>query len=340
VLPRHVSSPDQPQREDSASPYIGEVMWIPSGPVSPRLCEVDCPLVYLGSGITARISADSREKESTGVTQLLRPRDRYSKSLPSSSSSSCPCVPRLQGSRSKRWCQFGLLSSHSRLHGSATARVPWSIDDEACLVLSKFTKLKNRLEPYLTSLSLSGAVALGHPLMRAMFLEFPEDRSMWYLDQQYMLGGSLLVAPVFGESEVEYYLPSGTWTNILTGQETEGSGWKKESHSMMTLPVLLRPGHAVIMGREGHRVTDSIAKRGFTVMVSRQITERTTISTALRGGKTIDIVLEPLKDASSSTVSGIKIAFDVVVLGGGLGLDSQNLVAAEAQNGVCEVRFA
>jgi alpha-D-xyloside xylohydrolase len=183
--------------------------------------------------------------------------------------------------------------------------------------------------------------------MRAMFLEFPQDRSMWYLDQQYMLGGSLLVAPVFGESEVEYYLPPGTWTNILTGQEAEGPGWKKESHTMMTLPVLLRPGHAVIMGKEGHRVTDSIGKRGFTVMVSRQINEITTISTALRGGKTIDVVLEPLKDASSSNVSGIKVsskgikaAFDVIVLGGGQGLDSQNLVSAEAQNGVCEVRFA
>jgi alpha-D-xyloside xylohydrolase len=179
-----------------------------------------------------------------------------------------------------------------------------------------------------------------------MFLEFPEDRSMWYLDQQYMLGGSLFVAPVFGEREVEYYLPPGKWTNILTGQETEGPGWKKESHTMMTLPVLLRPGHAVIMGKEGHRVTDSIAKRGFTVIVSRQIKESTTISTALRGGKTIDVVLEPITDKSSSTVRGIKVSskgdstpFDVIVLGDGQGLDSQNLVSAEAQNGVCEVRF-
>ena len=51
----------------------------------------------------------------------------------------------------KRWCQFGLLSSHSRLHGSSSYRVPWLFDDEACDVLRKFVKLKCRLMPYFIS---------------------------------------------------------------------------------------------------------------------------------------------------------------------------------------------
>ncbi|MDU4976557.1 MAG: alpha-xylosidase, partial [Hungatella hathewayi] len=117
----------------------------------------------------------------------------------------------------KRWCQFGLLSSHSRLHGSSSYRVPWLFDDEACDVLRKFVKLKCALMPYLYRQAVK-AHEEGIPMMRPMYVEFPEDRACEPLDKQYMLGDSLLVAPVFKESgEVEYYLPEGVWVNLLTG---------------------------------------------------------------------------------------------------------------------------
>ena len=96
----------------------------------------------------------------------------------------------------KRWTAFGLLSSHSRLHGSSSYRVPWHYDEEAVTVLSKFTKLKCSLMPYLFRAAIQ-AHEQGIPMLRAMMLEFPNDPACDYLDLQYMLGDSLLVAPVF-----------------------------------------------------------------------------------------------------------------------------------------------
>ena len=151
----------------------------------------------------------------------------------------------------KRWCQFGLLSSHSRLHGSSSYRVPWLFDDEACDVLRKFVKLKCALMPYLYRQAVK-AHEEGIPMMRPMYVEFPEDRACEPLDKQYMLGDSLLVAPVFKESgEVEYYLPEGVWVNLLTGTTVKGGRWQKETHDYFSLPLMVRPGSivAVEIGR-------------------------------------------------------------------------------------------
>ena len=87
----------------------------------------------------------------------------------------------------KRWCAFGMLSSHSRLHGSDSYRVPWAFDEEATDVLRKFVKLKCRLMPYLYSQAVK-AHTKGVPMLRPMFMEFPEDRACETLDMQYMLG--------------------------------------------------------------------------------------------------------------------------------------------------------
>jgi alpha-D-xyloside xylohydrolase len=145
----------------------------------------------------------------------------------------------------KRWVAFGLLSSHSRLHGSTSYRVPWIYDDAAVDVLRKFTHLKHRLLPYLWSCAVS-ACETGVPVMRAMMLEFPADPACATLDRQYMLGDSLLVAPVFTfDGSVEYYLPAGRWKNLLTGVENEGGQWVREVHDCLSLPVLLREGYSL-----------------------------------------------------------------------------------------------
>ncbi len=148
----------------------------------------------------------------------------------------------------KRWCQFGLMSSHSRLHGSSSYRVPWLFDDEACDVLRKFVKLKCRLMPYLYHQAVLSHEE-GIPMMRPMFVEFPKDRACEPLDKQYMMGDSLLAAPVFKESgEVEYYLPEGKWYNILTSQVIEGGRWQKEYHDFFTMPLLIRPNSILAAG--------------------------------------------------------------------------------------------
>ena len=117
----------------------------------------------------------------------------------------------------KRWLQFGLLSTHSRLHGSKSYRVPWLFDEEAVDVCRKFTKLKLRLLPYLYSMAVKSHKT-GIPSMRAMIMEFNDDPATKYLDMQYMLGESILVAPIFNkEGHAEYYLPAGKWTHLLSG---------------------------------------------------------------------------------------------------------------------------
>ena len=149
----------------------------------------------------------------------------------------------------KRWAAFGLLSSHSRLHGSSSYRVPWLFDEESCDVVRKFTRLKCRLMPYLYGAAVE-AHEHGTPMMRPMMLEFPDDPACDTLDRQYMMGESLLVAPVFhADSHVDYYLPDGLWTSLLDGRKVQGGRWQKETHDFLSLPLMVRPGTVLPMGQ-------------------------------------------------------------------------------------------
>jgi alpha-D-xyloside xylohydrolase len=140
----------------------------------------------------------------------------------------------------KRWVAFGLLSSHSRLHGNASARMPWLFDDQAVDVLRFFNDLKTHLMPYLLDMA-TEAHQHGTPMMRAMVLEFQHDPACRYLDTQYMLGPALLVAPIFDAGgEVTYYLPAGEWRNLLTGEVAQGSEWRTETHDYFSLPLWVR----------------------------------------------------------------------------------------------------
>src|SRR5690625_1041678 len=153
----------------------------------------------------------------------------------------------------KRWVAFGLLSSHSRLHGSQSYRAPWRFDtgDEepgqsAVEVTRRFAELKAELMPYLYQAGLE-AHETGLPLMRPMQLAFPHDRAVEYLDQQYLLGPDLLVAPVFSaEGDVEYYLPAGRWTNLLTGEVVDGGTWRRERHDFSSVPLWVREGAVLV----------------------------------------------------------------------------------------------
>ena len=150
----------------------------------------------------------------------------------------------------KRWTAFGLLSSHSRLHGSESYRVPWLYDEEVVDVMRHFTRLKNRLFPYLYGIS-HEAQQNGWPTMRPMVLEFPSDNNCLYLDRQYMLGPALLVAPVFSEDgKVSYYLPDGTWSNLLDGRRLEGGRWLTDVCDFSTIPLFVRPGSILAMSRD------------------------------------------------------------------------------------------
>jgi alpha-D-xyloside xylohydrolase len=153
----------------------------------------------------------------------------------------------------KRWCAFGLLSSHSRLHGSKSYRVPWLFDDEAVEVVRHFTEWKSRLMPYLFDAA-KQAVDHGTPMLRAMLLEFPGDPACDYLDRQYLLGDALLVAPVFNAvGDVDFYLPAGRWTHLFSGEQVEGGRWIRERHGFMSLPLFVRPNTLLALGTEDQR---------------------------------------------------------------------------------------
>ncbi|WP_327424189.1 alpha-xylosidase [Streptomyces sp. NBC_01230] len=153
----------------------------------------------------------------------------------------------------KRWLAFGLLSSHSRLHGSSSYRVPWEFGDEAVDVAKQFTELKHRLMPYLYGAAVE-AHRTGVPTMRPMLLEFPDDPATRTVDRQYLLGPDLLVAPVFSEDgQVEYYVPEGTWTHLLSGETVTGPAWRHEIHGFDSLPLLVRPGAVLALGADTSR---------------------------------------------------------------------------------------
>ena len=159
----------------------------------------------------------------------------------------------------KRWVAFGMLGSHSRLHGSTVYRVPWLFDEEderngvelvpgqtAVDVVRQFTKLKLELMPYVYQLGLQPHIN-GTPLMRSMFVEFPDDMACRTLDRQYMFGPSLLVAPVFAYSgDVDYYLPAGVWTNWFTGERSDGNEWRHERHGYDSIPLWVRDGSVIV----------------------------------------------------------------------------------------------
>jgi alpha-D-xyloside xylohydrolase len=148
----------------------------------------------------------------------------------------------------KRWVAFGMLSSHSRLHGSTSYRVPWLFDEESTDVVRLFVRLKCRLMPYIFRMAVE-ARDTGSPVMRPMVFEFPEDPAAAQLDMQYMLGGSLLVAPVFSEEgHADYYLPEGRWTDYFTGEIKAGGRWYGGTYDYLSLPLYVRPCTLLALG--------------------------------------------------------------------------------------------
>ena len=147
----------------------------------------------------------------------------------------------------KRWVAFGLLSSHSRLHGSSSYRVPWLFDEEAVDVMREFAELKQTLMPYLLAASAT-TTRTGAPVMRPMVMQFPEDPACRTLDAQYMLGEDLVVAPVLQEDgTVDVYLPAGRWVHLLDGEEVDASAggrFLRRTYDVHSLGLFARAGSA------------------------------------------------------------------------------------------------
>ncbi|MFE0512377.1 alpha-xylosidase [Streptomyces sp. NPDC058964] len=229
----------------------------------------------------------------------------------------------------KRWVQFGLLSSHSRLHGSKSYRVPWDYDEEAVAVTRDFTRLKHRLMPYLFRAA-QQAAENGTPMMRAMMLEFPDDPACHTLDRQYMLGGDLLVAPVFSaDGTVEYYVPAGTWTHVLSGEKIQGPGWRRERYGFDSLPLLARPGSVVPFGASDDSAVYDWAD-GVTLRVHAPVDGVTTVTGIPSPDGSADAVFRTRREGDVLTVEAERApgAWRVLLLGSQARLDSGSPASA------------
>ncbi|HMO11757.1 MAG TPA: glycoside hydrolase family 31 protein, partial [Actinotalea sp.] len=98
------------------------------------------------------------------------------------------------------------------------------------------------------------AAATGLSVARPMFFDFPDDPAVAYLERQYMLGPDLLVAPVMSaDGVVDLYLPAGTWTHLLTGEQAAGGRWVREVHGVDSLPLYVRQGAVLARGARDDR---------------------------------------------------------------------------------------
>lgn len=203
----------------------------------------------------------------------------------------------------KRWLAFGLLSSHSRLHGSDSYRVPWLFGEEAVAVCRAFSKLKMRLMPYLFDAACQ-AHEEGIPMMRAMAMEFADDLGAEDCDRQYMLGDALLAAPVMREDNIgEYYLPEGEWTHLLTGKKAEKTGWRREAYDFFSLPLFVRENTLLAIGQRDDRA-DYVHEEN-VVLQLYALTDRAECTVRNhKGEKAFSVCAVKEKDAVSIRVQG------------------------------------
>jgi len=138
-----------------------------------------------------------------------------------------------------RWAQFGLLSSHARFHGIGP-REPWAYGEEAVVIVREFARLRYRLLPYIWALAREASEA-GVPVVRPMWLEFSDDPVAPSLDRQYMLGPSLLVAPVFNEvGRCRVYIPAGRWYDFWTNEPSLGPAHLELEVPLERIPLFVR----------------------------------------------------------------------------------------------------
>lgn len=156
-----------------------------------------------------------------------------------------------------RWTQFAVFTSHMRYHGSHK-REPWYYPEVADIV-KKWWKLRYRLMPYIIEES-RHATESGWPVIQALLMHHPDDRTCWNISDEYYFGRKMLVAPVMSSADKrDIYLPEGEWVNFFTGERHVGPCWLKGVDVPLDqMPVFCRPGTEIPVYEKAVRSTDDI----------------------------------------------------------------------------------
>ena len=141
-----------------------------------------------------------------------------------------------------RWIPFGFLTSHTRAHGAPPTE-PWLYDSKRVQdVFRKSAEMKYRLMPYVYAQA-KECTEKGLPMLRALFVEFPDDPGAWKVDDEYLFGSQILVAPMLesGMTRRTVYLPEGKWIDYQTEKVYEG-GWHRIEAGSLPIIMLVRDG--------------------------------------------------------------------------------------------------
>lgn len=145
----------------------------------------------------------------------------------------------------RRWLPFGMLTSHSRCHG-APPKEPWHYDEEFTCEFQRAVELKYKLMPYIYTQAVSSAAG-GFPLLRPLFFEYPEDPGSWLIEDQYLFGSDMLVAPLMEENQNsrDLYLPPGVWIDYQTSDRYEGARWHHIEAGEIPIVLLVKEGSCI-----------------------------------------------------------------------------------------------
>jgi alpha-D-xyloside xylohydrolase len=144
----------------------------------------------------------------------------------------------------RRWLPFGVLTSHSRCHG-APPKEPWEYGAAFMDGFRRAVELKYKLMPYVYAQAKDSSER-GLPMVRALFVEYPNDPGSWTVEDEYLFGSDILVAPLFETAATgrDVYLPPGQWIDYQTGK-TYGGGWHAVQAGAVPVVMLVREGAVV-----------------------------------------------------------------------------------------------
>ena len=152
-----------------------------------------------------------------------------------------------------RWIEAAVFSPLFRNHSCKGTRrqEPWQFGEEVVSIYRKYVKLRYQFLPYLYDLFYLGEQT-GLPVMRPLVLHYPQDEQTFNLNSEFLVGDSLLVAPVLeqGATKKMVYLPQGDWYDYWTGEKISGGVWFIREAPIDTCPMYIRAGSMIPMYEE------------------------------------------------------------------------------------------